>query len=73
MQPCTPPRKPLRRVNGHDPGSIPRALPAVDGDNPKQIDGQLSSSTPDAGPHRAPGGVVAAFLRPSRLLALDHS
>ncbi|NVN54139.1 hypothetical protein [Mycolicibacterium hippocampi] len=69
MQPGTPPRELFRYIDGH--GTL--AVPAVDSDNPKQFDGQLSLSTSDAGPHWLTRGFDGASLRPSRHLALDHS
>jgi hypothetical protein len=68
MQPRTPPRQFSRWVNGHGVLAIP-----VDGDYPKQFDGQLSLPAADARPHRSTRGGGGAFERPSRSLALDHS
>jgi len=68
MQPGTPPRQFSRWVNGHGAFAIP-----VDGDYPKQFDGQLSLPAADARPHRSDRTVGAASVRRSRSLALDHS
>jgi hypothetical protein len=48
MQPSTPPRQSSRCVNGHGLFAIP-----VDGNYPKQFDGQLSLSAADARPDRS--------------------
>jgi hypothetical protein len=64
MQPGTPPRQLSRWVNGHSVFAIP-----VDGDYPKQFDGQLSLPAADARPHRS----TRASVRLRRSLALDHS
>jgi hypothetical protein len=68
MQPGTPPRQFSRWVNGHGMFAIP-----VDGDYPKQFDGQLSPSAADARPHRPPEGVGRGAGLGRRSLALDHS
>jgi len=67
MQPRTPPRQLSRLVNGHGVLAIP-----VDGDYPKQFDGQLSLSAADARPHRPRGGIGGGAGLSSRSLALDH-
>jgi hypothetical protein len=64
MQPGTPPRQFSRWVNGHGVFAIP-----VDGDYPKQFDGQLSLPAANACPHRS----IRASVRRGRSLALDHS
>ena len=64
MQPGTPPRQLSRWVNGHGVLAIP-----VDGDYPKQFDGQLSLPAANTCPHRS----TRASMRLSRSLALDHS
>ncbi len=68
MQPCTPPRQFSRCVNGHDVLAIP-----VDGDYPKQFDGQLSLPAAYARPHRSHGGADSGAGFGGRSLALDHS
>jgi len=67
MQPRTPPRQFSRLVNGHGGFAIP-----VDGDYPKQFDGQLSFPAADARPHRSPEGFGSGAGLSSRSLALDH-
>jgi len=64
MQPGTPPRQLSRWVNGHGVFAIP-----VDGDYPKQFDGQLSLPAADARPY----GSIRISMRRSRSLALDHA
>jgi hypothetical protein len=64
MQPGTPPRQLSRWVNGHGVLAIP-----VDGDYPKQFDGQLSLPAADARPYRS----TRLSVRLGRSLALDHS
>jgi hypothetical protein len=68
MQPGTPPRQSSRCVNGHGLFAIP-----VDGDYPKQFDGQLSLSAADARPDRSIQAVGRGSGFSSRSLALDHS
>ena len=68
MQPGTPPRQFSRWVNGHGVLAIP-----VDGDYPKQFDGQLSLPAANARPHRSPEGAGSGAGLGSRSLALDHS
>ena len=68
MQPRTPPRQLSRWVNGHGVFAIP-----VDGDYPKQFDGQLSFPAADARPDRSMWAVGRGSGFGSRSLALDHS
>jgi hypothetical protein len=67
MQPGTPPRQLSRWINGHGVFAIP-----VDGDYPKQFDGQLSLPAADARPHRSPEGIGSRAGLSNRSLALDH-
>jgi hypothetical protein len=64
MQPCTPPRKITRWVNGH--GVI--TVSDRHSHHSKQFDGQLSLSATNTCPHRS----VDASMRRGRSLALDH-
>jgi hypothetical protein len=64
MQPRTPPRKFSRWVNGHGLFAIP-----VDGDYPKQFDGQPTLPAADARSNRS----IWSTVRRSRSLTLDHS
>ena len=64
MQPCTPPRKSTRWVNGHGVFTVP----GRHSHHSKQFDGQLSPSATDTCPHRS----VGTSMRRGRNLALDH-